>query len=92
MIALKDQKPNEDGTITNYPLDNWSHVKTGYDVAHEAKLSVDERTPAIKLTSHTGTSSLGSVTFSTDQNSNVAIGYTAGESGGISINLVWGTF
>lgn len=92
MVALEDQKLNDDGTVTAYPLTKWSHVKTGYDVAHEAKLSVDNSKPAINLTPHTGTGSLGSITFSTSESSNIEIDYVSGQNGSININLVWGTF
>lgn len=92
IIALEDQTD----TTQPYPSNKWSHVKTGYDQTHEAKLNVDtvtanSNTAKIGLTSHVGTG-LGSVTFTTDSNNNIQFTQSEGNNGSISINLVWATF
>ena len=85
LIAKADQKAN-DATYTG----GWEHVKTGYDVVHESKLSVAQNANKINLTSHVG-SNLGSVEF-TSSSSNIAISKTAGNTGTINFDLVWATF
>jgi hypothetical protein len=73
-----------------YPIENWTHVKTGYDGVHESKLSVASGTGnKIQLTSHVGVD-LGSVSFESES-TNIAVSKDT-TSGAIKFNLVWGTF
>ncbi len=79
-----------------YPLEDWTHVKTGYDKVHEATLNVLSDAGStitgntMALFSHTGTK-LGSVEF-VSTSTNLEITKTAGQNGQFSFNLVWGTF
>lgn len=86
MLIAKADQGADDATYTG----GWEHVKTGYDVAHESKLSVDNNTNKINLTSHVG-SNLGSVEF-TSSSSNLVINKTSGNEGAINFDLVWTTF